>query len=79
MAKCVLRRRKALSWSCTGRVSGTNQAGAHDVLDLDLAGIAAIVLQGREQVARVQHADDVVGLFLPQRNAACGRISAPGG
>ena len=68
-ANGVLRRRNALSCSETARVSGTNQGGVSSAGDVDLLGIAVDRMQRAQQILHVQHADDVLRIAAPERNA----------
>ena len=68
-AKWVLRRRNALSCSESGRISGTNQGGSAMAETSMLRGVAVGGPDRAQQILGVQHADDVLRLVAPQRNA----------
>ena len=68
-AKWVLRRRNAFNCSDSGRISGTNQGGSMMADDVDARGVALGGADRAQQILGMQHADDVLRLLAPQRDA----------
>ena len=71
-AKWVFLARKALSWSRSDIVSGTNQVSS-DRLHPQLRGVAAYRVERAQQVLGVEHADDVLLRSAPERQPRIGR------